>query len=57
MHLLIDTTFDFRTDTPPGKDPDTFSPPLRKYHHFVLDVWNIHVDTKRFRIKSEIVTQ
>lgn len=30
--VLIDTTFDFRTDTPPGKDPDSFSPTLRSYH-------------------------
>lgn len=28
----IDTTFDFRADTPPGKDPDKYSPTLRKYH-------------------------
>ena len=28
----IDVTFDFRSDTPPGKDPDSFSPTLRKYH-------------------------
>ena len=28
----IDTTFDFRTDTPPGKDPDALSPTLREYH-------------------------
>jgi hypothetical protein len=28
----IDTTFDFRTDTPPGKDPDTYSATLRQYH-------------------------
>jgi hypothetical protein len=28
----IDTTFDFRSDTPPGKDPDKFSPTLRRYH-------------------------
>jgi hypothetical protein len=28
----IDTTFDFRSDTPSGKDPDAFSPTLRKYH-------------------------
>ncbi len=32
MHSKIDITFDFRTDTPPGKDPDTLSPTLRKYH-------------------------
>jgi hypothetical protein len=29
---LIDITFDFRTDTPAGKDPDSFSPTLRNYH-------------------------
>jgi hypothetical protein len=28
----IDTTFDFRSDTPQGKDPDAFSPTLRRYH-------------------------
>jgi hypothetical protein len=28
----IDTTFDFRTDTPPGRDPDARSPTLRRYH-------------------------
>jgi hypothetical protein len=28
----IDTNFDFRSDTPPGRDPDSFSPTLRKYH-------------------------
>jgi hypothetical protein len=28
----IDTTFDFRLDTPPGKDPDARSPTLRRYH-------------------------
>lgn len=28
----INTTFDFRSDTPPGKDPDALSPTLRKYH-------------------------
>lgn len=29
---VIDVTFDFRTDTPPGKDPDAKSPTLRRYH-------------------------
>jgi hypothetical protein len=29
---MIDTTFDFRSDTPLGKDPDTWSPTLCKYH-------------------------
>ena len=28
----IDINFDFRTDTPLGKDPDAFSPTLRSYH-------------------------
>jgi hypothetical protein len=28
----IDVAFDFRTDTPPGKDPDVLSPTLRRYH-------------------------
>ena len=28
----IDVTFDFRSDTPTGKDPDTFSPTLRSTH-------------------------
>jgi len=28
----IDITFDFRSDTPPGRDPDTRSPTLKKYH-------------------------
>ncbi len=28
----IDIAFDFRSDTPPGKDPDVLSPTLRRYH-------------------------
>jgi hypothetical protein len=28
----IDTAFDFRSDTPKGKDPDTWSPTLCRYH-------------------------
>ena len=36
MSRHIDITFDFRSDTPPGKDPDAFSPTLRKYHKFLL---------------------
>jgi len=31
----IDITFDFRSDTPPGKDPDTDSKTLRDYHKFL----------------------
>jgi hypothetical protein len=29
---VIDTAFDFRSDTPPGRDPDARSPTLRRYH-------------------------
>lgn len=29
---LIDIAFDFRSDTPVGKDPDAVSPTLRRYH-------------------------
>ena len=31
----IDITFDFRSDTPSGRDPDTFSPTLRTYHRLL----------------------
>ena len=35
--MLIDTSFDFRKDTPdyPKKDPDACSPTLRRYHKFL----------------------
>lgn len=32
MLQAIDTEFDFRRDTPEGKDPDTYSKTLRRYH-------------------------
>ena len=32
---MIDITFDFRSDTPKGKDPDTYSPTLNKYHRML----------------------
>ncbi len=32
MRRHIDITFDFRSDTPPGKDPDKYSATLRTYH-------------------------
>ena len=32
MRTDIDVTFDFRHDTPEGKDPDTHSKTLRRYH-------------------------
>jgi hypothetical protein len=31
----IDVTFDFRSDTPPGRDPDQYSATLRRYHRFL----------------------
>lgn len=31
----IDITFDFRSDTAPGRDPDAVSPTLRKYHQLL----------------------
>lgn len=31
----IDVGFDFRSDTPPGEDPDAHSPTLRRYHRFL----------------------
>jgi hypothetical protein len=30
--MNIDTAFDFRSDTPAGRDPDSHSPTLRRYH-------------------------
>lgn len=30
--MLLDTSFDFRVDTPKGKDPDKHSSTLRRYH-------------------------
>ena len=32
---MIDTTFDFRTDTPKGKDPDKYSQTLKTYHQLL----------------------
>ena len=32
---MIDTTFDFRSETPPGKDADPHSPTLRRYHQLL----------------------
>lgn len=32
--MYIDTTFDFRSDSR-GKDPDSYSPTLRKYHRYL----------------------
>lgn len=35
MREVIDITFDFRQDTPQGKDPDAYSPTLRRYHRML----------------------
>ena len=35
MSNPIDTTFDFCTDTPTGKNPDSHSPTLRMYHKYL----------------------
>ena len=35
MCIDIDIAFDFRSDTPEGKDPDTCSDTLRKYHRLL----------------------
>ena len=32
---MIEPTFDFRSDTPLGRDPDASSPTLRRYHQFL----------------------
>lgn len=32
---MIDTAFDFYSDTPLGKDPDALSPTLRRYHQIL----------------------
>ena len=32
---MIDVTFDFRSDTPSGADPDSHSPTLRTYHRLL----------------------
>ena len=31
----VDVAFDFRSDTPAGRDPDADSPTLRRYHRFL----------------------
>ena len=40
-HIIsIDISFDFRADTPSGKDPDALSPTLRSYHR---QLWSKHL--------------
>lgn len=33
--MTIDTSFDFRSDTPKGRDPDSHSPTLHRYHQLL----------------------
>ena len=35
MEKFIDITFDFKTATSPGKDPDALNRTLRSYHQFL----------------------
>lgn len=35
MTAGVDTSFDYHSDTPSGKDPDSFSPTLRKHHQLL----------------------
>jgi hypothetical protein len=50
----IDIAFDFRSDTPTGKDPDAYSPTLRRYHRLLWSkplpsgvIFELH-DTTRY---------
>ena len=44
-HVEIDVEFDFHSDTPPGKDPDTHSPTLRRYHRLL---WSKNLPCGRY---------
>lgn len=35
MTAGVDTTFDYRSDTPPGQDPDRYSQTLRRHHQLL----------------------
>ncbi|MEE8577677.1 MAG: hypothetical protein V3T31_10515 [candidate division Zixibacteria bacterium] len=35
MSVMVDTTFDVYSDTPTGRDPDSHSPTLRRYHQML----------------------
>ena len=57
--MNIDINFNFYSDTPKGKDPDTYSETLRKYHQFL---WSkslpngsiFNLDIKFFRMFKNI---
>ncbi|MBE4719853.1 DUF6994 family protein [Pseudarthrobacter sp. AB1] len=35
MTAGVDTSFEYHSDTPPGKDPDRYSPTLRRHHQLL----------------------
>ena len=48
--MSIDITFDFRNDTPTGRDPDTYSRTLRSYHKLL---WSKPLPTReRFELSD-----
>jgi len=52
MHTDIDVTFDFRQDTPEGKDPDIYSKRLRLYHKLL---WSKRLPCEAdFELKDDI---
>ena len=54
MRNLIDTKFDFYSDTPAGKDPDSFSPTLRRYHKLL---WSKHVPNGSYFDLTDTMTK
>lgn len=47
---MIDTTFNFQSDTPPGKDPDKYSDTLHRYHSLL---WSKDLpDGHRFHLED-----
>ena len=51
---MIDITFDMFSDTPEGKDPDTWSPTLRRYHQMLWSkqlpngsIFNLDIETRQ----------
>jgi hypothetical protein len=50
--MTIDTSFDFRRDTPKDKDPDKLSPTLRRYHK---QLWSKELpDGRRFDLNDNV---
>ncbi len=46
----VDVNFDFRTDTPRGKDPDSDSPTMKEYHRLIYS--KPLPDGKEFKLES-----